>query len=75
MRFDAFDISKYNVYTLMKEMNISAAKKKKGNYKAKKTHQQKISDNVLEMQFDVKSINTAWALDITYVKTLLAIYI
>ena len=29
MRKEGFDISKYNVYTLMKEMNISAAKRKK----------------------------------------------
>ena len=69
MRKEGFDISKYNVYTLMKEMNISAAKKKKSNYKAKKAHQQKISENILDMQFDVKSINTAWVGYITYVKT------
>ena len=37
---------------LMKELNISAAKKKKTSYKAKKNHAKKISDNVLDI--DVK---------------------
>lgn len=61
-------ISKTTVARRMKKMKLTARPKRKYVNTTDSSHAERISDNLLNRQFNIKTINTVWVSDITYVR-------
>lgn len=69
LREQGHNVSQRTVTRLMKDMNIRSITKKKNKATTNSKHNLPIYPNLLNQQFKVEKLGTAWVSDITYVYT------
>jgi putative transposase len=70
LKEQGFDVSRRRVARLMAEEGITGTPKKPFKRTTDSKHSEAIADNTLDRNFNVDAPDTAWATDITYVRTL-----
>jgi len=69
LKEDGFEVGRRRVARLMKENGITGTPPKPFKRTTDSKHDLAIADNVLNREFTVEAPDTAWATDITYVRT------
>jgi putative transposase len=69
LKEQGFDVSRRRVARLMAEEGITGTPKKPFKRTTDSKHSEAIADNTLDRNFNVDAPDTAWATDITYVRT------
>jgi putative transposase len=69
LKEQGFDVSRRRVARLMAEEGITGTPKKPFKRTTDSKHSEAIADNTLDRNFTVDAPDTAWATDITYVRT------
>lgn len=69
LREEGFQIGRYRVRQLMKELGIFVKQKRRYKNTTDSQHELQVCDNLLDRKFQVENANQVWTTDITYIWT------